>query len=297
MMQSRLCWWVGAWVLWTAWLSGAQAQDYKRLEVHPSTVTVRAGSAVRFTAIATWDDGTMETPPAVRWSATGGEIDAQGKYAAGRKAGSYTVTARLGKHQATATVVVRVVLMALVRRVEVVPREARIRPGQTMAFKAVAYDREDRPVPVKVAWQVTGKGTISPAGLFKATAPGKYTVTAQVRGTPKRAVAHVTVGRRGAFVAMVQIHPPRFEMAPGQMVAFVVRAFDLQMRPVLSTVVWEATGGRITQRGIYLAGSKPGTYAVTAKDTASGLKATAQVRIVDLSKPKEKAKEEAKGKP
>ncbi len=52
------------------------------LRVAPETLTVAGGSAANFVATASLSDGSS-AEPSVTWSATGGTIDANGKYTAG----------------------------------------------------------------------------------------------------------------------------------------------------------------------------------------------------------------------
>jgi hypothetical protein len=68
------------------------AQGVVRLEVSPETTTLGAGGTHTFSVVAYKRNGSAATT-GVTWSATGGEIDAGGRYTAGSSAGTYRVVA------------------------------------------------------------------------------------------------------------------------------------------------------------------------------------------------------------
>jgi len=64
------------------------------IEVSPASATVQPGGTQTFTAVAKDPSGNPVSPqPTFTWTATGGTIDSNGVYAAGRTAGAFAVTA------------------------------------------------------------------------------------------------------------------------------------------------------------------------------------------------------------
>ena len=63
-----------------------------RLEIYPQLLVMNSGGSVTFTAVATGRDSSGYTPKGLKWSATGGTIDAQGKYVAGTESGHHVIT-------------------------------------------------------------------------------------------------------------------------------------------------------------------------------------------------------------
>ena len=68
-----------------------------------------------------------------------------------------------------------------ITRIVISPSDAKLRKGMSVQFVALAYDKNNRPMPFKPVWETTGGGTISDTGLFKATVKGYYSVNAKVK--------------------------------------------------------------------------------------------------------------------
>jgi hypothetical protein len=79
-----------------------------------------------------------------------------------------------------------------------------------------------------------------------------------------------------ALSAAPEIRPARAIAAPGTTVRFEV---FVEGSPKLEGVAWSATGGSITEDGMFLAGSVAGDYTVTATDSVTGATSTSQVTI------------------
>jgi hypothetical protein len=253
--------------------------EFARLQVSPSEVTLRAGESVQFAALARRSDGSAATPPDVRWSASVGTIDTSGRYTAPERVGTATVTARLGALAAVAKVEVRLPPPSNVARLEVRPREAIVQVEQPRRFTAVATNAEGKELAVEIKWGVKGIGRISPNGVFRAGEKGVATVTARVPRTDAEAAAKVTVTEAVTAAAHLEVRPRRLLLRPGSIARFEAVGYGLDMRRVPCTVVWSATGGEINPRGVYIPGSKPGRYQVTARVPGADLKATATIEI------------------
>ena len=68
------------------------------------------------------------------------------------------------------------------------------------------------------------------------------------------------------------ISPPEVNLCPGDQQQFTVTDAE--------GITWEATGGAITEDGLFTAGNAPGEYAVTATRDDSGRSSTAVVHVV-----------------
>jgi len=165
-----------------------------RLEIYPQLLVMNSGSSVTFTAVATGRDSSGYTPKKLKWSATGGTIDAQGKYVAGTESGHHVITVTAGALQARARVRVRKAQI----RIEILPLVARIRPGGTVQFIAQAQDVHGGMITFTPIWSATG-GAIDKNGRYKAgTTTGTFNVTAKdaASGVTATATIHLALSAR-----------------------------------------------------------------------------------------------------
>ena len=147
------------------------------LAVSPASARLADRDLQRFTATATLSDGSTGTP-AVTWTATGGTVDATGKYTAGKTPGTYRVIATTRNNVAD-TAVVTIVAIA---QVIVTPATVELHTGVAQQFSATGKMTDSSTAAVTVAWSATG-GTISPAGLYTAgQAAGSYLAIAVLAG-------------------------------------------------------------------------------------------------------------------
>ena len=174
-----------------------------------------------------------------------------------------------------------------VTRGTIAPPAAKSAVGKTVRVRAIAYDGRGRRVNVPVTWEALGFGEIGEiTGEFQATRPGLFSIVAKVAGQSVKGSATVTVAGTPAAVAVrLSVQPAHARLAPGATAKFAVQAFDLKGKPVAVRATWTATGGRITPAGVYTAGPKPGTYAVTARDPMTGLTATVAAAIAGAAPP------------
>lgn len=82
----------------------AQAAVLSQLHVVPDSVVVALGDSVQFEAIGL-DQFTRQVAVTPTWNATGGTIDANGRFIAGTTEGTFTVTATAGGLEGQATVI------------------------------------------------------------------------------------------------------------------------------------------------------------------------------------------------
>ena len=128
-------------------------------------------------------------------------IDERGLFTAPDRAGVYFVQAAIGELAATAKITVK---PGAPRTVRVLPATASLKPRETVAFSATAFDEWGNSVPVTPTWHVTaGSGTIDEQGIFTADGSGVSTIAMDVEGMTTSATA------------TARCVPPRTETAGG----------------------------------------------------------------------------------
>ena len=126
-------------------------------------------------------------------------IDERGLFTAPDRAGVYYVNAAIGELTATAKITVK---PGSPRTVRVLPSAATLKPRDTVAFSASAFDEWGNNVPATPTWKVTaGTGTIDEQGIFAAGAAGVSTITLDVDGITTSATATARCGPTRTEVA------------------------------------------------------------------------------------------------
>ena len=171
--------------------------------VIPPTTTFQFASDVRDAR-----NRVVGTKPA--WTSEA-SIDERGLFTAPDRAGVYYVQAAIGELAATAKITVK---PGAPRTVRVLPATASLKPRDTVAFSASAFDEWGNSVPVTPSWRVTaGGGTIDDQGIFTAGVSGVSTITLDVDGITTSATA------------TAQCVPPRTETAGGLTFTVVCGAY------------------------------------------------------------------------
>jgi len=158
-------------------------------------------------------------------------------------------------------------------QVTISPTSKTLQAGQTQQFTATVTGSSN----TAVTWTATG-GTISNTGLYTAgsTAGSNFKVTAtSAADTTKSASAAVTI--QAAPVVSVTISPTSKTLQAGQTQQFTATVTGTSN----TAVTWTATGGTVSNSGLYTAGSTAGTsFKVTAASVADTTKsASASVTI------------------
>jgi len=256
---------------------GADEATAVQLFVTPDT-TIRVGNKVQFIASS---GGT--TVPAVTWSATGGSIDSKGLYSAGSVPGNYRVIGKR-KNQTkadTADVVVQPAPVLAVSGFTISPQSDIIGIGQTRQFSATLTWNDGAVHPANISW-VSAGGTITQNGLYTAgTLAGTYLIIATC-GCGAADTASVTIPAAAAppvTLSKIDLTPPTVQLAPGGSQIFVATGQWSDGVTAAASVSYIATGGSISQSGVYIAGSTPGTYQVIAQQAGGSLADTSVVTV------------------
>ncbi len=251
--------------------------------VLPSAVTLEVDQSVRFRGELRTSRTGLRMPP-MRWEATGGTITSDGTFSA-RRPGTYRVIGRSRIHRPDTSVVVVVPRQPKVERLQVTPRTPEIIVGRKRTFTAVGRLPDGTHTAIRVNWRATG-GTISPAGVYEAgDSAGTYeviarslrgghadTIKVQVRKRPKE---------REAVATRIVLRPSTATLAPTSSLQFVAFGRTESGDSVAVDVTFKATGGTISETGLYTAGQTTGAFHVIA--TADRLADTSAVTLASTS--------------
>ncbi len=151
------------------------------------------------------------------------------------------------------------------------------------AVVAVAYDRRGTTLPDWLqGWEEApagievSDGSSSPLRVFyKMHGPGPVALGGNLAGGAAGAQSMyvVLLPRPSELELSLQIAPAGATLDPGESVQFSATVADPLGRTLAGSpsIQWVATGGTITAEGSYTAGDTPGSFTVTATESASGL--------------------------
>ncbi len=230
-----------------------------RLVVDPARIEVSPGELVEYRVVLQKDEKPVECWPwEIEFQAPSGSFRGS-RYLAPEKPGTYEVSIRHARAQATAVVVVRP--PAAVSRLAIEPASVTLVPGAEQRFAAVATNAAGEQVAVTVRWVAYG-GEITAEGAYRApTETGNYLVTALLPGTGLEASAKITVLKPDSVKLVVR--PEDVTVRPGERIELnvlllegdnekMVWPWDLEFRP---------EAGRM-EESTYVSPTKPGTYRI-----------------------------------
>lgn len=263
----------------TAW-----GQAIHNIKVYPAQVVMNPGQTIDFTCVAFGPDQTMFSPSFVSWQATGGTIGRQGKYHAPNYVGEFVVTATVGQFTDSTRITVKI-SQPTITRIVVTPKMGTVQVGGKFDFNAVAYDGYGNVVPVRFDWRTNGGGTINDNnGVFRATTPGHFNVSAHAGNVYDTAQIHVFPA--APAISRLVVTPAVSTLQPGQSYQFRATAYNTFGQVVPCNTTWAATGGTMQpQTGMYTAGFQAGAFTVWAVDGATGVRGEASVTIVGITPP------------
>jgi hypothetical protein len=265
----------------------------QRITITPDTAYLAIGDTVGLNAEG-YDEFDNQVPlQDLTWSTTNGIITpnpgssniinsakkqgtsrAPGYYLAiymGIEPGTHTVTASVEDIDGTATMIVRAPPGQL-ERIETIPDSANLQVNEEQQFSAKGYDRYNIEVPITPTWAATG-GTITSNGLYTAgNLPGNFSVTASDQGISQSSPVAISAGP----LARIEITPTSASLKVGEQQHFSAKGYDQVNNIVPIIPTWMATGGTITQTGLYAA-TTAGDFSVTASD--QGISGKAKVNV------------------
>jgi len=255
---------------------GAPRATLASIGVVPQAISLPAGGSHQFTASGSWSDGS-EVVPSVEWMATGGTISSDGEFVAGPVAGTYRVIAR---HRGGSLADTSLVTVGAARLsgLEISPGGATVERGRTVQFSVRGQLTDGTQNVPPVSWAATG-GTINTSGLFTAgQSTGTYRVIARHADGIADTIA-VTITSTAAVLTGLTVSPGSVSLVSGAVQTFRVTAEWTNGGTGTPFVIWSATGGQISSRGRFVAGSQAGTYRIVARQALGTIADTATVTI------------------
>jgi hypothetical protein len=251
--------------------------------VLPSAVTLEVDQSVRFRGELRTSRTGLRMPP-MRWEATGGTITTDGTFSA-RRPGTYKVIGRSRIHRPDTSVVVVVPRQPKVERLLVTPRTPEVVMGRKRTFTAVGRLHDGTNTAIRVNWSATG-GTISQAGIYEAgDTAGTYQVVARsLRGGHADTIKVAVRKRpkeREAVATRIVLRPSTATLAPSSSLQLVAFGRTDSGDSVAVDVTFKASGGTISETGLYTAGQTTGAFHVIA--TADELADTSAITLASTS--------------
>jgi len=258
------------------------------LLVTPSGATVGAGATEQYAAVALMCNGTTQ-PTTVNWSASGGTIDANGLFTAGVTSGSFSVTAVTldGKFSASVPVTVNGAAPTLTS-ITVFDTPTTVVAGRQVTFGDFGTLSDGNHNQPAVVWTTDAPGaTISSTGAASALFTAGSTVgTFHVFATSGSIVGTAIVQVIAAPVlSSIKVTPNPATVAAGGTQQFSHTDLLSDGTPTSVTVVWSASGGTITQGGLFTAGATAGTFSVVATNGSVSGSATVTVTVAAPAAP------------
>jgi hypothetical protein len=244
-----------------------------RIDVSPGTASITADQTQQFGAKA-YDANNNQVNATFAWTASGGSVDQNGLYTP-QAAGTFDVTATVGTVSGKATVTVT---HGAAVSVSVTPANPSVAADQTVKFTAEGKDAKGNSWAISPAtWSVSGgagAGSIDAQGLYTPDKVGTYTVEGADPASGLKGTTQVTV-TPGA-VATIKVTPATASITADQTQQFAATAEDSKGNPVNPAFSWSATGGSVSQSGLF-SPDKVGSYAVQAAAGAKSASASIEV--------------------
>ena len=251
-----------------------------KLVLAPETAVLQRNASAQFTVEGTWSDGSAGAPE-VQYSAAGGSITASGSFIATGDPGTYRIIAsHTGSHIADTSLVTIEVPAPTLLSLQIAPTAVTIAPGAVRQFAVSGAWSDGGTASPPVTWSATG-GTVTATGLYTAgTNPGTYAVVAKQADGSLTSSATVNVTETAPSLTTVSISPSSTTLQPNGTRQFSVSGTWSDGSTAAPVVSWSASGGTVTNGGLYVAGSAPGTFSVIARHLGGERADTAQVIIV-----------------
>jgi hypothetical protein len=135
-------------------------------------------------------------------------------------------------------------------------------------------------------WKAVG-GTVETDGTFYASRPGVYQVVGRIRLADRQRepdTSVVVVVKRQSNLAGIIVTPDQSTVLVGEQRTFTAVGQLPDSTNTAIAVKWKATGGTITEAGVYRAGDVPGTYRIIATNRRGSVADTVPVTI-DAAEP------------
>lgn len=272
---------VAATLLTAACDNPAEVRTITTITVTPAAPALAINGTQQYLAVGRdANDRVVAFTPTWTVVANGGTVNGTGLFTAGTLAGTFsnTVRASNGTVSGTATATVNAGALA---NIVVTPSSGTMIIGGAQQFTAVGRDAFNNVVAITPVWSVVASGgTISASGLFTAGGTaGTFTNTARATSGAISGSASVTIGVGALATITVSPRPVVLPMSGAQQFTAVGR--DAGNNIVAITPVWSvvASGGTISNGGLFTAGGIAGTFTNTVRATSGAVSGTSTVNV------------------
>ncbi len=247
--------------------------------ISPASVALAVNDQQQFFVSGVWTNGGTGVPQ-VTWSTTGGAVSAAGLYTAGSTPGQFLVIAREPTSGTADTAVVTVQPKApQLVGLQLLPDGATVQAGGSQNYSVQGIWTSGGSGAPPVYFSATG-GIISSSGHYTAGAtPGTYRVVAVQQGGSLADTVSVTVTSAPPVLTGIAVTPATASLQTNGSQQFAVAGIWTNGGTGAPAVTWTATGGNITQTGLYTAGANPGSYRVVATQQGGSLADTSVVTV------------------
>ena len=247
----------------------------------PNPVTLAVTAKQQFIAVAKDAAGNIVNfTPTWTIVAGGGTIDSVGNFTAGPTPGTFTNTVQASNNAIKAFATVNVTIGPLAS-ITVTPNPDTLIVNAKQQFVAVGKDVSGNVVAFAPVWTVVnGGGVIDGGGLFTANAiPATYLNTVKATSGALSGTATVVVTAGALFKITVLPNPATMTLSATQQ--FTATGADAAGNPIAITPTWAvvASGGVITQTGLFTAGLVSGTFTNTVRASFGGIQGFATVIV------------------
>lgn len=247
------------------------------LSLSPASFSLTTGGSQTLTVSAEYSDGSAGAA-LVTWASAGGSVSG-GVFTAGGTAGTFAVIATAAGGEADTSFATITAPAATLTGMSLTPSAVNLELGETRQFYVSGTWSDGGTGAPPVTWSQTG-GSITSGGLYTAgSTAGTFKVIARHTGGTLADTSVITVSASSAVVTKVTVSPGAVTIAPTASRQFTASANWSDGSTSTPTVTWSATGGTITNAGLFVAGTATGSYRVFALHSSSGRADTAEVSI------------------
>ncbi len=252
--------------------------------ISPKIGILSSGQTRQFSTALSWNDGRVH-PADISWVSAGGSITQNGLYTAGTVAGSFLVIATCGcgaADTASVTLLASTAPPVTLSQLVMSPPSVNLDPGESQIFVVSGVWSDGASSPPPVSFIATG-GSITSAGVYiAANDPGTYQVIATQAGGGRADTSVVTIRNTSVTLTQLVLNPSAVTVPKGATQPFVVSASWSDGSSTVPPVTFTATGGSVSQDGVYTGGPTPGSYRLIVTHTG-GTKADTSVITIPSS--------------
>ena len=171
-------------------------------------------------------------------------------------------------------------------RLSIDPTAATLKPSEQRGFSAKGVRKTGDTAAVAARWSATG-GEITPSGQYVAgSTPGHFRVIARSLDNALADTSDIVISSNdGSTLSAIVLTPEQVSLSAGATQQFVASGLMSDGTSVLPNVTYSATGGTITNTGLYTAGETGGTFQVIASESGGELADTAVVEVAAAPAP------------